>query len=121
MRTTVGAVIGREGFTAMYLTLRGACFAATDRSHHASQRGSGHRPRRVHCDVPDTVRRVLRGHGPLPRTMRTTVGAVIGREGLTAIYLTLRGACIAATDRSHVRCEPTWERSSAAKGSLRCT
>jgi len=41
------------------------------------------------------------------------VGAVIGREGRTTVRLTHRGACFAATDRSHRVPHRLWERVSA--------
>jgi len=46
---------------------------------------------------------LIRGQSPLPQGLRHPVGAVIGREGRTALYLTHRGACFAATDRSYER------------------
>ena len=44
---------------------------------------------------------LIRGQSPLPQELRHPVGAVIGREGRTALYLKQRGACFAATDRSY--------------------
>ena len=71
----MGAVIGRERGNADYLTHRVAYFAAADRFHkEPGSRGSGHRPRKGQCGLPDAPRRQVRGHRPLPHRARIPRG-----------------------------------------------
>ena len=99
--------------------LRGACFAAKDRSHGGMNRGSGQRPRTGRRGLAGAPRCLLRGQRPLPRRSRYTVGAVSGRERGDADWRVLRGVCFAAKDRSHGDCGIPWERSAAANGATR--
>ena len=66
----MGAVIGREGGSAVCLTHRGVLFAATDRSHGGNGRWA------------------LKPWGW--QVGAQTVGAVIGREGVSAVWLMQR-------------------------------